>query len=376
MANKVYQSDDPSNSLDFGDAIWDEFLPFVTLDSETFVEENKDLEELEHENGIDLSDLLDAIPEEDDKVYTIVNPHKELKIPFLVKKGRSQPFIDDDGIITVTPTTEVEKIKLKETEFNTKYGKTIELEITNEDPLLEEEVEFAFSADDDPGDPVTEGEAKDVLCGRIKIKFEKKKVAYETLKIKVLDCRSNEPVRDARVNKIVLKGAYDITTDFNSEEFNEDMGEASSGNKIKQSQQALEGLGFDTNGPGTAYGDNGRSAYNAYCESRFPELVQDSIIEKVEEGNPPDEMLDYIIEEYNNNYTTDSNGLLNLKIPRYLLDAATTLELGFIHPVILEATHKNVKDNDDVIARENDATGNGTGYQITWGDGSGGNVNQ
>ena len=207
MATKVYQTDDPGNSTDVGKVMWDEFLPFVTLDYETFTEENKDLDEPEHKDGIELSDLLDAIPKEDEKVYTIANPHKELKIPFLVKKGTSESPIDDDGIITVTPTEEVEGIELKKTEFKTKFGKTIELEVTREDPKLEKELELAFSADDDPGNPVTEGEAKDVLCGRVKIKFIKKKIAYETLKIKVLDCRSNEPVKDARVNKIIIDGA-------------------------------------------------------------------------------------------------------------------------------------------------------------------------
>jgi len=190
----------------------------------------------------------------------------------------------------------------------------------------------------------------------------------------VLDCRSNDIVPNAKVNKIVLNGAYSITTDFNSEKFNEKSAKANSSNLIKQSQQALDGLGFNTHTPGTNYGTNGRTAYNAYWECRFPQMVKDGIIKKVSEGNPPDKMLKFIIEEYNSNFSTNANGFINLKIPKYLLDKATKIQIGLTDfPILLEAT---ANDASTVVARQTDATGNGTGFNITWGDGAGGTVNQ
>jgi len=371
---RVYEVGNESNYVECpGLVMADEFLPLVSFNNSQFLEDNTDFDEPTSVDGIELADLLTHIPSEDNKVYTITNCEDELVLPFTVKNGTGESFMDEDGVVEVSLSEETEGITFNQELFETGFGKEFKLTISKTDPLLEKEVELLFLAKDNDAALDNKGELKDVLCGRLKILIGKKKVKYEELKIKVLDCRSNDIIPNARVKKIVLNGAENITSNFNLD-LNKNLGKADSSNLVKQSQQALEGLGFDTKGPGTNYGDNGRTAYNAYWESRFPKMVKDKVIEKVSEGNPPDEMLRFIIEEYNSNFSTNDDGFINLKTPKYLLDKATTIQIGLKdYPILLEA---RTNDANTVIARKTDVTGNGTGFDITWGDGTGGTVNQ
>ena len=372
---KVYEAGNEENWAEaLGLEMADEFLPFVYLNYNQFMEDYADFDEPSTEDGISVHESIDNIPEGEKKVYTIVSSEDELVIPFLVKKGTTNKLRDADGVVAVSMPEGTNGVELKQKTFETEFEKEFQLTITKTDPSLEQEIEFLFKASDDDTTFDNSGEENDLVCGRIKIKFEKKKIKYEELKIKVLDCRTNDMIKNSKVNKIVLDGAYRITTDFNAEKFNKKSGKADDTDLVKQSQQALDGLGFDTNGPGTSYGDAGRTAYNEYWKSRFPKLVKDEVIEEVNEGNPPNEMLEFIIEEYNSNFSTDDSGLIHLKIPKYLLDEATELQIGLKDsPIVLEAT---ANSKDTVVARSKDTTGGGTGFEITWGDGSGGTVEQ
>ncbi len=95
------------------------------------------------------------------------------------------------------------------------------------------------------------------------------------------------------------------------------------------------------------------------------------MIEKVTEGNPPEEMLNHIIKEYNSNFSTDEGGFINLQIPKDLLNAATTIEIGLRDfPILLEATQASESNTENQVLRENDNAGGGTDYQIRWGNGT------
>ncbi len=364
---RVYEVGKESNSADSaGLTMWDEFLPYVRLDVGLFKENNEGLDEPKlGEDVKPLSATLNILTEEQKKVYTIVTDEDETIIPLVIEKG-SDKNLDEDGIIQVCTDKKVEGIEFEQESFETSVGKNILLKVTKTDPNLEDEVELRLVANDDSDSEISEGELEDVLCGRIRVKIIKKKPKYESLKIKVLDCRSNEIISSARVKKIVLNGAYGINTEFsNKTKF------ANDSNKIKNSQIALKGLGFNIETAGTTYESDSIEAYDVYWESRFPELVNQGVIKSYEEENPTDEMLDLIINEYNCNYSIDENGFLNLQIPKYLLNATTSLEIGlWDFPILLEATQNSETNTENQVLRESDTVGGGTDYQIRWGDGT------
>ncbi|MDC1106637.1 hypothetical protein OAT16_08010 [Prolixibacteraceae bacterium] len=68
---------------------------------------------------------------------------------------------------------------------------------------------------------------------------------------------------------------------------------------------------------------------------------------------------------------TDKDGFVNVQIPKDLLKAATTIEIGLRDfPIILEATAKSESDGEKNVLRSRDTTGSGTSYEIWWGDGT------
>ena len=334
MRIKVVEN--PNITFEGAGLLLDEFLPLVVLNKQKFEELNKGIETPSSEQGLKVASGINIQDDKDNYTYSIESSEDEITIPLLVKQGSEDTILDDDGIISITSSEKIPEINLTKNQFTTKYGEEVEFKIKRDNPAFEKEFEIKIVAEDNVDDDYYfDGELKDVLCGGIKIKFKKKEVKFETLRIKVLDCRSNEPVVNARVKKVVLNGKHSIEHEFNSQEFNKNMSAIDAESKIMQSQQALEGLGFDTNGPGNNYGDNGRRAYNDYWKSRFPELIDAGIVEEVTEGNPTDEMLDYIIADYNGSYSTDTNGYINLQIPKELLSNGTTLDISFNSAYIL-----------------------------------------
>lgn len=63
--------------------------------------------------------------------------------------------------------------------------------------------------------------------------------------------------------------------------------------------------------------------------------------------------------------------LINLQIPKNLLNAAITIEIGLRDfPILLEATAKSEDNAENNVLRKADTFGGGTDYQIRWGDGN------
>lgn len=99
--------------------------------------------------------------------------------------------------------------------------------------------------------------------------------------------------------------------------------------------------------------------------------MEKGIIKEYDNENPTDEMLDHIINEYNSNFSADEHGFINLKIPKDLLNAATTIEIGLRDfPILLEATQTSESNTENQVLRESDNVGGGTDYQIRWGVGT------
>ncbi len=202
-------------------------------------------------------------------------------------------------------------------------------------------------------------------------------VEYEFIKVKILDCRSGEAIPNCRVKKLVVlqDGNSIIETSYerNDAQLN------SNDNAEENSLRALYCLYMRNadeteNAPGT-YNADAVSAYNEYWQVRadneVPEWTEVNIA-------PPEAFYSLITLEYNSHYQTDSNGLLNLRIPQNLFDGhEISIEIGFWDvPVFLEEIGGDVRDNP--IRREEMAANNcvryptsfpangATGFNISW----------
>lgn len=186
-------------------------------------------------------------------------------------------------------------------------------------------------------------------------------LGFETYKVLVLDCRSGQPVADARVKEIKI-GSIDAIFDIDSK--------ALSGNSLTNFQEALKvfkQVYKDNSGTkkirNKYNSKNPWTAYNAYWTDRgCPYLCQN--IKKGE--NPVVSSYAPIIEEYNSHRVTDSQGYLNIKIPRVLLltQEKITIEVGFHDfPVVLEKQNSDSRTNP--IMRSNNVLAK-TYFVVSW----------
>ncbi len=187
-------------------------------------------------------------------------------------------------------------------------------------------------------------------------------VDFEIIKVQILDCRSNEPVINAHLKKLVINGEVTIENNFEQADVRIDTGD-----KIKDTQTALNRLGYDLGTVDGDFGPKSREQYNMFWGDRAPGQVAE-----ITEGTPPDEMQDYIIAEYNSHWGTDDSGILNVRIPVNALDESTLdIDFGFWDfPVVLERIKNDSRmeiPKRNPILREEDTAGNGTGFNIVWG---------
>ncbi|MEN0005348.1 MAG: M23 family metallopeptidase [Bacteroidota bacterium] len=179
-------------------------------------------------------------------------------------------------------------------------------------------------------------------------------IAYETIRIKVLDVRSGSPIRFAKVKRIIIDssgdriGEYEIaaatgnaTTTAHEFAYNSSYDDTIPANYtdeqklILKAQRALNELGYNHGPAGTAFGNNGRSQFNNYWAHR----IKSGSPPFVSAGNPPEEELLLIIDEYESHRCTDDNGVLKVRVPKNLLDNRyLRIEVGFWEfPIAVEA---------------------------------------
>ncbi len=202
-------------------------------------------------------------------------------------------------------------------------------------------------------------------CNIFKCISQSPEITYELIKIQVLDCRSNEPIRHAKLKEFLLFTNNPTPQIFNKFNFNDKRIDLV-GNRVRNAQTALNRLGYYHGTPATVFGKNGKKQYNLYWNHRAPGMVP-----TVETGNPPDEMLDLIINEYNSHWGTDDNGILTFRIPRNLLDgSAVHIQIRFWEfPVALERIGKTCsaeKSTEKLVSRNEDIFGGGTYFNIVW----------
>ena len=195
-------------------------------------------------------------------------------------------------------------------------------------------------------------------------------IPYQVIKIKVLDIRSGKPLKNARVKKIVINSST-VSSDPASlghvlvENFDYETNYNDTDSLVLKSQKALDDFGYNTNGPANAYGPAGRMQYKNYWDDR----IIDGSVKSVTAGDPPDDMLGLIVEEYESHRETDSNGILNIRIPHILLQGrAVSIEIGFWEfPIILEdiSTTAGTRTTREFISRENKNELD-TGFKIFW----------
>lgn len=224
---------------------------------------------------------------------------------------------------------------------------------------------YIFDDSDDPGliyipEYWAERELATGQIHTIRVKgIKKKKKAVQYLRVLALDCRSGKPVKNACVRKISLGN---LVTEFKHGTTGDAYKEQSKkveGTSIKASQQALEGLGYDTNGPGNQYGDNGRRAYKKYWQDRNLDF------ELAQGENPAEDKRKIIIEEYNYHRATDANGILTLAIPTSLLDQKKlTAEIWF-HDFAVAVEELAADTRSNPICRTGKEEQK-TGFTVSW----------
>ncbi len=307
---RVYEVGRESNYAECeGLTFWDEFLPYVRLDVDSFMENNSSLKEPKlGEEPKSLSGTLNILTEEQKKVYTIVTDEDETIIPLVIEKG-SDKNMDEDGIIEVCADKKVEGISFEKESFETSVGSTILLKVTKTDPTLEDEIELRLVANDDPGYIGEEGELEDVLCGRVIVKF-KKSIEYVSLDMKFNNLANNEPLARAMVQSYTINGAFTYQQNFAH-------GQKcpQSSDDLKKKQTYLKHLGLYTDDIDGDIKNNPIDAFNTFWSNRGYN------VDDFTDG----QLLNGIELEEGNMYT-DENGEMKFKILKSaLINADTTL---------------------------------------------------
>jgi hypothetical protein len=172
-------------------------------------------------------------------------------------------------------------------------------------------------------------------------------IQYQVIKILVLDARSGVPVPDLAVRKILLR-SNDAVAGHDVEFVYQGKATNAAHSIAKQSQFALEYLGYDVGVPGNNYGDTGRQRYKEYWDHRIPDGPD--VVDAIPAGQqPPEYMLRLIIAEYNSHRATDAQGVLNVRVPVALLNGRRiSIDVGFWEaPIVLEA----LRGDDQSIRR-------------------------
>lgn len=167
-----------------------EFIPLVRYkdpDEEDNIPEDSELKESTEEAN--LSELIDK-SKRDFKLLELTTTSKKIKLPFLVSQGR----ITSDTYGHIEPKLSIEDENIKiigEDSYTVNLDETSEIEVEieiNKDETIEFYLEFYANDDDDS----SKGICGDILCGKIKIQFQKlKKVFYAISLMKETDYRSN-----------------------------------------------------------------------------------------------------------------------------------------------------------------------------------------
>ncbi|WP_029902090.1 hypothetical protein [Prevotella sp. 10(H)] len=180
------------------------------------------------------------------------------------------------------------------------------------------------------------------------------------LRFKIVDCRANTAIRNARTSKVAI--SYGETKVEKIFDLKKDAKALSTSTKVKSSMEALQKLGYGESDviPKNNYDETWHAHYNKYWADRSAAFH----VAKLESGNPPDNMMKFIIEEYNSHRATDSSGILTVKIPTPMLDEHNVeVEVGFFDfPVVLERINGDSRTNSVLRSNENDATE----FKIKW----------
>lgn len=199
-------------------------------------------------------------------------------------------------------------------------------------------------------------------------------IPYETVKIKVLDIRSGQPIQDARVKRVIIKGADNHLIKAKEDNLPYDRDQITDSNRLSGAKTALYRWGYlvvsEVNhvyqpweptiaAHAEAIKTATKKAFKDYASDRSLDGLFDS------DDQPPDAYLDYIIEEYNEQAFTDQNGILRIRIPKAFLEHEDIhVEVGFWEfPIALEQLHGNAEDNS--IIRENHLH-SATNFDISW----------
>lgn len=194
-------------------------------------------------------------------------------------------------------------------------------------------------------------------------------IPYEIISTKVLDIRSGKPIKDARVRKLIIKSNDHVIG--MEQEFTFDSNKLTGNTLNKRSQFALLYLGYDPNGPSNNYGNTGRQRFNEYWDDRV-NIVIDDTVEDVNAGNPPPELLELIVKEFNSHRATDNNGNLNIRVPQILFRQRTlSIYVTFWDfSITLEELAGNSASNP--VSRPDPAVSipveNSTDFRIEWMD--------
>jgi murein DD-endopeptidase MepM/ murein hydrolase activator NlpD len=187
----------------------------------------------------------------------------------------------------------------------------------------------------------------------------------EVIKVQVLDIRSGKPIKNARVKRLVVTSNGQVIGAKQDFEYNSKPTNPAHGIGL-QSQWALKYLGYDPNGPSNNYGDTGRKKYKEYWDDRI--LSPSEKVEEVKEGNPPDYMLQPIIDEYNSHRATNEDGILEIRIPTNLFDRRTvTVDVGFWEfPIVTEALANDATGLCRSKGHDGKPKAEPTKFEITW----------
>lgn len=185
---------------------------------------------------------------------------------------------------------------------------------------------------------------------------------FEEVRIKVVDCRTGEFLKNKLVSKIQFKKNNAVIAE-ESFKRNEAKVEYTTSDFYNVSTKVLKRLKpaiTQTEINDNQYTSDWMTHYNDYwnvrTKSGFSNLTQ---------GNPPAIMAKNIIEHYNAHRSTDDAGILKIFIPLPLLDEnEIKIEVGFFDfPVVLEALKK---DGRSVVRRTRDQHNQKTGFSIVW----------
>jgi len=185
-------------------------------------------------------------------------------------------------------------------------------------------------------------------------------IEFAELKIQVIDCRSNQPVSNAKVKELIIKEG---NVEKIKETFDRTKDRKNATPLIRNSMEVLQSLGFGANETIPADGNYNaawRKNYNDHWDKSAPDCITE-----LTSGNPPDDMMTLLINHYNSHRATNNNGILKIYIPKPLLEnkKELTIEVGFFDfPIVLERINGGASNK---VLRNNQES-QGTGFNITW----------